>query len=247
MPLTRRAGRGMIGRPSHPEPRVPAKPDQIGHRKRLRERFFQAGGDALPDYELIELLLFAAIPRHDTKAIAKELLKRFGSYGGVIHAAPEALAEVKGVGEAAITAIKSVEAAAVRLARADVMERPVLGSWTGVLDYLRIRMGHLDTEQLRVLFLDTKNALIADEEQQRGTINHTAVYPREVVKRALELGASALILVHNHPSGDPTPSRADIEMTRLVREAAEKLGVALHDHVIVGRGAHASFKTLGLL
>ncbi len=224
-----------------------ARPDQLEHRARLRARFLEAGGDALPDYELLELLLFAAIPRQDTKPIAKALIARFGSYPAVLRAPPEALQSVKGIGESAAVAIKAVEAAALRLARDEMKGRPVLGSWTGVLDYLNMRMGHGAVEQLRVLYLDSKNALIADEEQQRGTVNHTAVYPREVVKRALELGATAVILVHNHPSGDPTPSKADIEMTRQVREAAERLGVALHDHVIVARGRHASFKTMGLL
>ncbi len=226
---------------------MPARPDQLDHRARLRARFLAAGGDALPDYELIELVLFAAIPRQDTKPLAKALVDRFGSFAAVVRASPEALLSVKGIGESAAVALKAVEAAALRLARDELKSRPVLGSWQGVLDYLHMRMGHGAVEQLRVLFLDSKNALIADEEQQRGTVNHTAVYPREVVKRALELGATAVILVHNHPSGDPTPSKADIEMTRQVRDAAERLGVALHDHIIVARGKHASFKTLGLL
>jgi DNA repair protein RadC len=226
---------------------VAAKPDQIEHRKRLRARFLEAGGDALPDYELLELLLFAAIPRHDTKPIAKALLKRFGSYQNVLRAPVTELTRIEGVGESAAIAIKAVEAAALRLARAEVLDRPVLGSWSGVIDYLRIRMAHAEVEQFRVLFLDSKNGVIEDEELQRGTVNQTAVYPREIVKKALHHGATALILVHNHPSGDPTPSRADIEMTRQVREAAEKLGVALHDHVVIARGRHASFKSMGLL
>jgi DNA repair protein RadC len=226
---------------------VAAKPDQLDHRSRLRARFLEAGGEALPDYELLELLLFAAIPRRDTKPIAKALIARFGSYPAVLRARPDTLMEVDGVGESAAVAIKAVEAAALRLARKDMKERPVLGSWTGVIDYLRMKMAHSDIEQLRVLFLDSKNGVIEDEELQRGTVNHTAVYPREILKRALEHGATALILVHNHPSGDPTPSRADIEMTRQVRDAAEKLGVALHDHVIVARNKHASLRTMGLL
>ena len=224
-----------------------AKPDQIEHRKRLRERFLEAGGDALPDYELLELLLFAALPRIDTKSLAKTLIDKFGSYQAVLRASPEELMSVKGIKESAAVAIKAVEAAALRLARKDLKERPVLASWTGVIDYLRMRMGHGDVEQLRILFLDAKNGVIEDEELQRGTVNHTAVYPREIIRRALDHGATALILVHNHPSGDPTPSRADIEMTRQVREAAEKIGVALHDHVIVARGRHTSFKSMGLL
>jgi len=226
---------------------VAAKPDQIEHRKRLRERFLEAGGDALPDYELLELLLFAAIPRRDTKPIAKALIAKFGSYQGVLRAPIDALTEVDGVGDSTAVAIKAVEAAALRLARKELKERPVLASWAGVIDYLRMRMGHGDVEQLRILFLDAKNGVIEDEELQRGTVNHTAVYPREILRRALDHGATALILVHNHPSGDPTPSRADIEMTRQVREAAEKIGVALHDHVIVARGKHTSFKSMGLL
>lgn len=224
-----------------------AKPDQIEHRKRLRERFLQAGGDALPDYELLELLLFAAIPRHDTKPIAKALIERFKTYQGVLRAPVAALREIDGVGESAAVAIKAVEAAAMRLARKEMKDRPVLGSWSGVIDYLRMRMAHGEVEQLRVLFLDSKNGVIEDEELQRGTVNHTAVYPREIIKKALHHGATALILVHNHPSGDPTPSRADIEMTRQIREAAEKLGVALHDHVVIAQGRHASFKSMGLL
>ena len=226
---------------------MPARPDQIEHRSRLRARFLEGGPDALPDYELLELLLFAAIPRRDTKPIAKALLKKFGSYQAVLRAAPEALTEIDGIGESAAVAIKTVQAAAIRLAREEVKERPVLGSWAGVIDYLRMSMAHGEVEELRVLFLDAKNAVIVDERQQRGTVSHTAVYPREVVKRALELGATALILVHNHPSGDPTPSRADIEMTKQVRDAVEKIGVTLHDHVIVARGKHASFKSMGLL
>ena len=226
---------------------VAAKPDQIEHRKRLRERFLQAGGDALPDYELLELLLFAAIPRRDTKPIAKALLDRFKTYQGVLRAPIAALTEVDGVGESAAVALKAVEAAALRLARKEMKDRPVLGSWSGVIDYLRMRMAHGDVEQLRVLFLDSKNGVIEDEELQRGTVNHTAVYPREIMKKALHHGATAMILVHNHPSGDPTPSRADIEMTRQIRDAAEKLGVALHDHVVIAQGRHASFKSMGLL
>lgn len=224
-----------------------AKPDQLKHRERLRARFLEAGGDALPDYELLELLLFAAIPRIDTKSLAKTLINTFGSYEGVLRASPKELMKVRGIKESGAVAIKAVEAAALRLARKELKERPVLGSWSGVIDYLRMRMAHGEVEQLRVLFLDSKNGVIEDEELQRGTVNHTAVYPREILKRALEHGATALILVHNHPSGDPTPSRADIEMTRQIRDAAEKLGVALHDHVVIARGRHASFKTMGLL
>ena len=222
-------------------------PHYAGHRKRLRERFLKAGGEAMPDYELLELLLAGAIPRRDVKPLAKELLKSLGSFAEVIAADPARLAEVKGLGEAGIAALKVVEAAAVRLAREQVVDRPVVSSWQALLDYCRASMAYNKTEQFRILFLDRKNVLIADEVQQEGTVDHTPVYPREVIKRALELGASAIILAHNHPSGDPTPSRDDIAMTREIVEAGRKLGVTVHDHVVVGRRGHASFKGLGLL
>jgi DNA repair protein RadC len=221
------------------------KPDYLGHRARLRERFLK-GADALPDYELLELLLMQALPRRDMKPLAKELLRRFGSFQRVISAEPAELLAVKGMGEAALVALKSVQAAALRLARAEALDRPVISSWQKVLDYCRASMAYGKTEQFRLLFLDRKNVLIADEVQQRGTVDHTPLYPREVVKRALELGASAIILVHNHPSGDPTPSKADIAMTREVVEAALKLGIAVHDHIIIGGSGHASLKSLGL-
>ena len=221
------------------------KPDYLGHRARLRERFLQ-GADALPDYELLELLLMQAMPRRDMKPLAKELLRRFGTFQRVISAEPAELLAVTGIGEAALVMLKSVQAAALRLARAEAMERPVISSWQKVLDYCRASMAYGKTEQFRLLFLDRKNALIADEVQQRGTVDHTPLYPREVVKRALELGASAIILVHNHPSGDPTPSKADIAMTREVVEAALKLGISVHDHIIIGASGHASLKSLGL-
>lgn len=223
------------------------KPHYLGHRKRLRERFIKAGSEALPDYELLELLLALAKPRGDVKPLAKKLIKRFGGFAAVISAEPRELTEVEGVAEATAVALKTVQAAALRLAREEVMARPVIGSWERLIAYCRMAMAHSKTEQFRLLFLDRKNALIADELQQRGTVDHTPVYTREVVKRALDLGASAIIMVHNHPSGDPTPSKADILMTREVRDAAEKLGIVLHDHVIIGRGEHASFKALGLL
>ena len=221
------------------------KPDYLGHRARLRERFLK-GADALPDYELLELLLMQALPRRDMKPLAKALLKRFGTFQRVISAEPVELLEVKGMGEAALVALKSVQAAALRLARAEAMDRPVMSSWQKVLDYCRASMAYGKTEQFRLLFLDRKNTLIADEVQQRGTVDHTPLYPREVVKRALELGASAIILVHNHPSGDPTPSKADIAMTREVVEAALKLGISVHDHIIIGASGHSSLKSLGL-
>ncbi len=224
------------------------EPDQrAGHRQRLRERFVNGGPEALPDYELLELVLFSAIPRRDTKPTAKRLLERFGSFAEVINAPPERLKEVKGVGDTAILQLKLVRAGALRLIQGGIMQRPVLASWTAVLDYCRAAMGFEAREQFRILFLDKKNRLIADEVQQEGTVDHTPVYIREVVKRALELSASAIILVHNHPSGDPTPSRADIDMTRQIADAARPLGITIHDHVIVGRQGHASFKGLRLL
>jgi DNA repair protein RadC len=223
------------------------KPDHHGHRQRLRQRFLDAGAEALADYEMLELLLFQAVPRRDTKPIARELIRRFGSYGAVLRADVVALQSVPGIGEGGAVMLKSVADAAQRLAREEVIDRPVLSSWDHLIDYLRISMIHHDTERFRILFLDIKNTLIADEEQQRGTVNHTPVYPREVVKRALELSASAIIMVHNHPSGNPEPSRADIEMTKSVRDAGAKLGVALHDHLIVAKGGTSSFKSMGLL
>ena len=224
-----------------------APPHYHGHRERLRERFREAGSAAVTDYELLELVLFRALPRRDVKPLAKSLIARFGSFGEVIAAPWPRLAEVDGLGDAAITELKVVEAAALRLARGEVKRRHVLSSWTAVLDYCRTAMAFAEREQFRILFLDKRNQLIVDEVQQVGTVDHTPVYPREVVKRALELSATAVILVHNHPSGDPTPSRADIEMTRQIIEVAKPLGVAVHDHVIVGRDGHASLKGLKLI
>ena len=218
-----------------------------GHRERLRARFLKGGAEAMPDYELLELALFAAIPRRDTKPLAKALLKRFGSFAEVIAAPRERLLEIPGVGESVANHLKIVEAAAQRLAKTKVMGRPALSSWAALLDYCTAAMARSEKEEFRVLFLDRKNHLIADEVQNRGTVDHTPVYPREIVKRALELGASSIILVHNHPSGDPTPSKADIAMTREVTGAAKALGIALHDHLVIGRGGHSSFKSLGLL
>jgi DNA repair protein RadC len=222
-------------------------PHQHGHRHRLRRRFLDAGDAALSDYELLELILFRAIPIRDLKPLAKALLAEFGSFAEVISAPVERLKQVKGLGEAAVTELKIVQAAAGRLARGQVKRREVLSSWTGVLDYCRTTMAFDDTEKFRVLFLDKKNQLIADEVQQRGTVDHTPVYPREVVKRALELAATAVILVHNHPSGDPTPSRADVQMTQAIVEVARPLGIAVHDHIIVGKDGHASLKALKLI
>jgi len=218
-----------------------------GHRDRLRERFLLGGADALPDYELLELVLFAAILRRDVKPLAKQMIARFGSFAEVIAAPRERLLEVEGIGENVVTQLKVIEAAALRLSKARLIGRPALSSWPALLDYCTAAMARSSREKFRVLFLDRKNVLIADEVQSTGTVDHTPVYPREIVKRALELAASAVILVHNHPSGDPTPSRADIEMTRDIAAAARPLGISVHDHVIVGRSGHASFKSLGLL
>jgi DNA repair protein RadC len=222
-------------------------PHYHGHRDRLRARFSEVGGDAMPDYELLELLLFRSIPRRDVKPIAKELMKRFGSFAEVLAAPPGRLVETDGVGEGVVTDLKIVEASARRVAKGAVGRRPVLSSWSSVIDYCRTAMAFAEKEQFRLLFLDRRNALIADEVQQSGTIDHTPVYPREVVKRALELSASALILVHNHPSGDPTPSAADIKMTREIVDVAKPLGIVVHDHIIVGREGHASLKGLKLM
>lgn len=222
-------------------------PDYVGHRQRLRERFLTGGADSLPDYELLELLLFMAQPRADTKPIAKELLRKFGSFAEVISADADALRDVKGIGDAGIVSLKAVQAAAQRLLRTKVISAPVISSWAALIDYCTAQMAYNTIEQFRVMYLDRKNKLIADEAQGEGTVDHTPVYPREVVKRALELNASAIIMVHNHPSGDPKPSQADIEMTRKVKDAAGAVGLTLHDHVIVSRGGHVSFKTQGLL
>jgi len=217
------------------------------HRKRLRARFLEGGAQAMPDYELLELVLFRAIPRRDVKPLARALLDQFGDFNGVLSAPPERLAQVSGVGEAVICELKVIEAAAHRLSRARVMQRQVISSWDALLDYCHTSMAHRETEQFRVFFLDRKNVLIADEEQAKGTVDHVPVYPREVVKRALHLNASALILVHNHPSGDPTPSQADIAMTAQVSAAAEALGLTLHDHIIIGKSCELSFRAEGYL
>jgi DNA repair protein RadC len=224
-----------------------AAPLHAGHRQRLRDRFRKGGADALPDYELLELILFRALPRRDTKTLAKTLIARFGSFAEVVTAPEPRLKEIEGAGDAVVTELKLVRAAALRLMRSEIMQRPALSSWAQVLDYLRAALGFEHREQFRILFLDKKNHLIADEVQQQGTIDHTPVYVREVVKRALELSATAIVLVHNHPSGDPTPSRADINMTKQIVAAAKPLGVAVHDHIIVGRDGHASFRALKLI
>jgi len=224
-----------------------APPHYHGHRDRLRARFREAGPEALADYEMLELILFRAIPQRDVKPLAKQLLEKFGSFAEVISAPAARLKEIGGLGDAAVTEFKIVAAAAQRLAKGQVKKRPVLSSWASVIDYCRTAQAFSETEQFRILFLDKRNQLIADEVQQQGTIDHTPVYPREVVKRALELSATAIILVHNHPSGDPTPSPADIEMTRQVATIAKPLGVQLFDHIIVGKDGHASLKGLRLI
>jgi len=226
---------------------APGEDHRHGHRHRLRDRFARAGREALEDYELLELLLFRSIPQRDVKPLAKELLARFGSVAEVMAATPSRLAEVPGLGAATALDLKIIEAAGRELTRGAVARRTVLGSWSAVLDYCRASMAFAEREQFRILFLDKRNGMIADELQQTGTVDHTPVYPREVVKRALELAASAVILVHNHPSGDPTPSQADIRMTREIADVAKPLGVIVHDHIIVGRHGHASLKGLGLI
>lgn len=224
----------------------PAQSDHKGHRERLRKRFLNAP-EALPDYELLELLLGIAIPQKDTKPLAKVLIRRFGSFADVITAEPEDLKTVDGIKDVGATTLKVVREAAIRLARAPVINTSVISNWDTLLDYCRTAMATLPTEQFRLLFLDRKNALIADEVQQTGTVDHTPLYPREVVKRALTLHASAIIMVHNHPSGDPKPSKADIDMTRMVKDALGAVGITIHDHVVVGRKGHTSFKAMGLL
>ncbi|MGH1423789.1 MAG: RadC family protein [Pseudooceanicola sp.] len=212
------------------------------HRARLRERFTQGGADAMPDYELLEMVLFRANARADMKPLARCLLDTFGDFNRVLSAPPARLKEVKGVGDAVICELKLIEAAAQRLARAKVMQRPILGSWSSLMDYCHTAMAHQETEHFRVLYLNRKNVLIADEEQAKGTVDHVPVYPREIVKRALEINASALILVHNHPSGDPSPSDADIDMTQQIKRAAEALGLTIHDHIIIGKSDDLSFR-----
>jgi len=238
------SGNGKTQAPSEPEDTAP---HYHGHRERLRQRFRDAGSDAVTDYELLELVLFRALPRRDTKGIAKRLLARFGTFAELINAPEPRLKELQDVGDSVITELKLVRAAALRLMRTEIVQRPALSSWKQVLDYLRAAQSYEHREQFRILFLDKRNRLIADEVQGQGTIDHTPVYVREVVKRALELSATAVILVHNHPSGDPTPSRADIDMTRQIVASAAPLGISVHDHIIVGREGHASLKALRLI
>ncbi|MER2604775.1 MAG: DNA repair protein RadC, partial [Siculibacillus sp.] len=223
------------------------KAHYLGHRDRLRERFAQSGGEGLPDYELLELLLFRLIPRADTKPVAKALLARFGTLGEVLGAPPALLQEVKGVGAAVALDLKVIAASARRMVKSEIREREILSSWSQVLDYCRAAMAFEEREQFRILFLDKRNALIADEVQQTGTVDHTPVYPREVIRRALELSSTAIVLVHNHPSGDPTPSRADIDMTKTIIDAGKGLGIVVHDHLIIGKKGFASMKGLKLI
>jgi DNA repair protein RadC len=230
------------------EPLVGYTPSYMrDHRKRLRGRFLTGGADAVPDYELLELILFRAIPRKDVKPLAHALIDHFGDFNRVLSAPINHLLRIDGVGDAAALEIKIIEAASQRLSRAKIMQRHIVSNWDALLDYCHTVMAHRDTEQFRVLYLDTKNTLIADEAQAAGTIDHVPVYPREVVKRALDLNAAAIILVHNHPSGDPTPSEADIAMTNQIAEAANALRITLYDHLIIGKSQEISFKAQGLL
>lgn len=228
-------------------PAADETPHYHGHRERLRTRFAEAGADALADYELLELALFRSIPRRDVKPLAKALIRRFGSFAEVVSAEPARLAEVEGVSASVAADLKLIEAAGRRLARGAIAARPLLSSWSALLEYLRATMAFSGREEFRVLFLDRRNHLIADEVQGRGTVDHTPVYPREVARRALELAATAVILAHNHPSGDPTPSGADIRMTREIVSVLDPLGIVVHDHVILGRDGHASLKGLKLI
>jgi DNA repair protein RadC len=246
MPTREKDGDGGNGGQQRSFLEAPA-PHYTGHRQRLRERFLKGAPDAIPDYELLELVLFRALPRCDTKELAKQLIARFGSFAEVVNAPDQRLKEIDGVGQSVITELRLIRAAALRLVRSNIMKRPALSSWKEVLEYLRAAQSFEHREQFRVLFLDKKNQLIADEVQQQGTVDYTPVYVREVVKRALELSATAIVLVHNHPSGDPTPSRVDIDMTKQIVAAAGSLGIAVHDHIIVGREGHASLKALRLI
>ncbi len=234
-------------KPLTPDEPSTEAPHYHGHRMRLRERFRGAGADALSDYELLEMVLFRALPRGDVKPLAKSLIRKFGSFAEVVHAPATRLREIDGVGEATITELQLIAAAANRVAKGQLQQRTMLSSWNEVIDYCRTSMAFADKEQFRILFLDKRNQLISDEVQQVGTVDHTPVYPREVIKRALELSATAIILVHNHPSGDPTPSSADIHMTKAIIDIAKPLGIAVHDHIIVGKNGHASMKGLRLI
>ncbi len=221
--------------------------DGTGHRARLRQRLIDGGGEALLDHELVEYLLTLAIPRRDTKPLAKQLLHEFGGIGGLLTADAEAIMRSGGVGEGAAAALKIVQAAALRMLRSAVTEQPILASWQALLDYLRADMAHLTIERVRVLHLNSKNMLIRDEVMAEGSVDQAALYTREVIRRSIDLGSAAIILVHNHPSGDPQPSRADIALTRDIAEAGKRLGIAVHDHVIIGAAGHSSMRAMGLL
>ena len=235
---------------AHDKPEKPpaaqAAPHYHGHRDRLRQRFMEGGAKALQDYELLELVLFRILPRRDTKPIAKAMLDRFGSFSEALSAPPHLLEEIEGLGPTAIADLKVIQAAAQRFSRDQINKKPMLGSWNEVIDYCRAHMAFEDKEQFRILFLDKRNQLIADEVQQVGTVDHTPVYPREVIRRSLELSATALVLVHNHPSGDPTPSTADVKMTKAIADVAKPLGITVHDHIIIGRSGHVSMRGLKL-
>ena len=222
------------------------EPHYSGHRDRLRQRFLKSGIDALQDYEILELILFSAIPRRDVKPIAKKLIQTFGSFQGVMHATPEQL-ESFGLSEITATTIKIIQASSLHLMKQELLNRPVLNSWNKLVDYLQATMAREQREHFRLMFLNKKNELIADEIQQSGTVDHTPAYPREIMKRALELGATALILAHNHPSGDPTPSKADIEMTNMIIEAGKPFSIVIHDHIIVSRNGTNSLRNMGLI
>ncbi|MCI5060629.1 MAG: DNA repair protein RadC [Alphaproteobacteria bacterium] len=226
---------------------VPTKPHYTGHRDRLRQRFIEGGADALPDYELLELILFMAIPRRDVKPVAKDLIDRFDDLNGVLSATPKELEGIKGISETTAITLKAIQATGLRMLKQDLMSRPLLNSWQRLVEYCEAGMARDSKEHFRLLFLNKKNELIADEIQQSGTVDHTPAYPREIMKRALELGATALILVHNHPSGDPNPSQADIQMTQNIIKAAQPFDIIIHDHLIVSRNGTSSFKTLGLI
>ncbi len=228
-------------------PENPPRQDSAGHRARLRDRLLTGGAEALADYEVLEYLLFAAIKQGDTKPLAKALIERFGSLSAVLNAEPGALQQVKGVGLTSAAALKSVALAARRMARSEVSQKPVLGSWQALLDYLTIDMAHLTIERVRVLYLNTQNRLILDHHVGDGSVDEAAIHPREVIRRGLDIGATALILVHNHPSGNPQPSRADIQITTRIAEAGRLLGITVHDHVIIGRDGHVSLRAKGLL
>lgn len=229
------------------EPLAKDTPHYHGHRDRLRHRFATGGADALADYELLELILFMAIPRRDVKPIAKDLVARFGNLAGVLNAPLTELQTVKGISETTAITLKSIQASAFRMLKQDIIHKPLLNSWQRLLDYVAATMAHEKVEQFRVLFMNKKNELIADEVQHTGTVDHTPAYPREIIKRALELGATACILVHNHPSGDPKPSEADVDLTYAIKAAAEPFNIVIHDHLVVSKNGTNSFKTMGLI